>query len=306
MSVGATETSEEDLERLVRGLEACTIAKECWSHADHLRVALVYVRRHGRVDALERMRASLQRFIAAVGARDVGYHETITRAWLALVADFVDRQPGAQLGPVADALVSHFGDKGTLGRFYSKERLHSPEARATWVPPDLTALPGIPAVAVRLATGDDLAAINAIYNHYVATSTCTFQLTPSTAGERAAWLAAHAGAHPATVAEVDGEVVGWGSLSAYNPREAYARTAENSVYVRHDQHRRGVGRALLADLLQRARSLGHHTVIAGVSDDQEASLRLHREMGFVDGSLLRELGWKFERWIDVRYLQRML
>ena len=159
---------------------------------------------------------------------------------------------------------------------------------------------------IRLATAADLAAINAIYNHYVAHSTCTYQLAPETAEARLAWFRRHGAAHPVTVAEVDGEVVGWASLNVFNPREAYARTVENSVYIHHQYHRRGLGRALLADLIARARALDHHTIIAGASAEQTASIELHRAFGFVEIGRLREVGFKHGQWLDVVSLQLML
>ncbi len=161
-------------------------------------------------------------------------------------------------------------------------------------------------VEVRPATLDDLDSVNAIYNHYVACSTCTFQTVPSTREERVAWFEAHDEAHPVVVAVDGSEVIGWGSLSVYNARQAYGRTVEDSVYVRHDQHRRGAGSALLADLLRRASALGHHTVIAGISADQDASVAVHRRFGFVEKGRLAELGHKLGRWVDVLYLQKML
>ena len=156
---------------------------------------------------------------------------------------------------------------------------------------------------IRLATVDDLAAINAIYNHYVMHSTCTYQEEPTTAEERVAWFAGRAAEHPVTVAVIDGEVVGWGSLNRYHARSAYRFTTENSVYVRHDMHRRGIGKALLADLLVRAEALGHHSVIAVISADQLASVELHRRAGFVECGLFKEVGFKYERWLDVMYMQ---
>jgi L-amino acid N-acyltransferase YncA/8-oxo-dGTP pyrophosphatase MutT (NUDIX family) len=156
---------------------------------------------------------------------------------------------------------------------------------------------------IRSATAEDLSAINAIYNHYVVHSTCTYQEEATTAEERAAWFAGRAAGHPVTVAVVEGEVVGWGSLNRYHARSAYRFTVENSVYVRHDAHRRGIGKALLADLLVRAAALGHHTVIAVISADQAASVELHRRAGFVECGLFREVGWKFGRWLDVMYMQ---
>jgi L-amino acid N-acyltransferase len=159
---------------------------------------------------------------------------------------------------------------------------------------------------IREATPADLGAINEIYCHYVLTSTCTYQIEPSTHEEREAWFAAHGPGHPITVA-VDGEdVVGWGSLSKFNPRFGYRFTVEDSVYVRPELHRRGIGRALLVDLVARGRALGHRSILAAISADQEASVVLHRRLGFESVALLRQVGHKFDRWLDVVYLQRLL
>ena len=159
---------------------------------------------------------------------------------------------------------------------------------------------------IRPATAADLAAINAIYNHYVAHSTCTYQLAPESAEARLAWFHRRDVAHPVTVAEIGGEVVGWASLNVFNPREAYARTVENSVYIHHRHHRRGLGRAMLADLIARARALDHHTIIAGISAEQTASLRLHAGFGFEKIGRLREVGFKHGQWLDVVSMQLML
>jgi phosphinothricin acetyltransferase len=161
-------------------------------------------------------------------------------------------------------------------------------------------------VHIRLANPDDLDVICAIYDHYVATSTCTYQLAPETRDKRAAWFAAHGEKHPVIVAEIDGDVVGFGSLSAHNVREGYARTVDDSLYVRHDVHRRGVGRALLADLIDRARDLDHHVVVAGIDSTQTPSLALHKSFGFTDVGTFREVGHKFGRLLDVVYLQKIL
>jgi len=161
-------------------------------------------------------------------------------------------------------------------------------------------------VAVRLATAADLDAINRIYNHFVLNSACTYQEEPSSAEERAAWFSAHSPACPVTVAERGGEVVGWGSLSKFHARSAYRRTVENSVYVRHDCHRQGIGGVLLADLMERAKSAGHHSIIALIDSGQRGSLALHEKFGFVEVGRLREVGSKFGRWGDVVYLQRMV
>jgi len=159
---------------------------------------------------------------------------------------------------------------------------------------------------IRLATAADLEAINAIYNHYVLNSTCTYQTEPSTVAEREAWFAAHGESHTVTVLEIDGQVLGWGSLSRFHPRAAYGQTVENSIYLRHDTLHKGLGSALLADLIERAKMLGLHTIIAGISADQTPSVELHRKFGFVEVARLKEVGYKFEQWLDVLYMQLML
>jgi phosphinothricin acetyltransferase len=160
--------------------------------------------------------------------------------------------------------------------------------------------------AIRLATEADLPAINAIYNHYVAHSTCTYQLTPETAESRLAWFRAHDAQHPVTVAEVKSGVVGWASLNVYHGREAYARTVDNSIYIHPDHQRCGYGRALLADQIERARALGHHAFLAGISSEQSASVALHSAFGFQQVAHFRELGFKHGQWLDVLYFQLML
>ncbi len=161
-------------------------------------------------------------------------------------------------------------------------------------------------VAIRPAQLGDCAAINDIYNHYVLFDTCTFQTEPDSLEERQAWLARHGGLHPVLVAEQGGRVVGWAALSFFHPRAAYHCSVEDSVYVRNDLIRQGLGRALLTALLDQSRALGHHTVIALISADQAGSVALHQALGFRPAGLLREAGYKFETWLDVAYMQLML
>jgi L-amino acid N-acyltransferase YncA len=184
-------------------------------------------------------------------------------------------------------------------RFRRVERLLFP--RLGFVSEEL-----VDGLIVRPAAVDDLPAIAGIYNYYVRHSTCTYQTEPDTAAERAAWFARHDAMHPVTVAEAGGEVVGWGSLSPFHSRCGYRHTVEDSVYVRHDRQRQGVGRALLANLIERAGALGHHTILALISGDQPGSIALHRGFGFTTVGCLREVGFKFDRWLDVVYMQRLL
>jgi L-amino acid N-acyltransferase YncA len=168
-------------------------------------------------------------------------------------------------------------------------------------------MPGtIPPVQIRSATLEDLPAINDIYNYFVLNSTCTYQEQPEQMHDRHAWFAAHGPAHPITVALLAGEVVGWASLSPYHKRAAYRHTVENSVYVAHTHHNRGIGRLLLADLIDRAKNIGHHTIIAAIDGEQRVSVALHVKLGFEEVGRMRQLGFKFGRWLDVHYLQLML
>jgi len=164
---------------------------------------------------------------------------------------------------------------------------------------------------LRNAIAADLPAISEIYNYYVLHSTCTYQLEPESLAEREAWFAAHApDKYPVIVAELDDadgkQVVGWGSLSKFHPRAGYDGTVEASVYIHHDFHRRGLGRLLLVELVARARALGYHALIGGASADQTASIALQESLGFQRVGQQKQVGRKFDRWLDVVYLQVLL
>lgn len=162
-----------------------------------------------------------------------------------------------------------------------------------------------PPVLLREATAADLPAINAIYNHYVLTSTCTYQIVPETEEGRRAWFAGRGPQHPVIVAEISGKVAGWGSLSAFHRREAFAGTVENSVYVSHDHQRMGLGRLLMEELIRRARAAGLRTIVAAISGDQAGSIALHERLGFVKTGGLGRVGEKFGRLLDLVYMQLM-
>jgi L-amino acid N-acyltransferase YncA len=163
-------------------------------------------------------------------------------------------------------------------------------------------------VTVRLAERRDAEAMRSIYNVEVAESTVTFDLVPRTLDEQVEWIDEHSGAHPAVVAVDDdaGEVIGFGSLTAFHPRPAYRTTVENSVYVRRDRRGEGVGRLLLDELLRLASDHGFHSVIARIVGGHEASIALHETCGFELIGTQREVGRKFGRWLDVVEMQRLL
>ena len=159
---------------------------------------------------------------------------------------------------------------------------------------------------IRPASETDLVAINDIYNHYVLHSTCTYQEETETIENRRRWFSHHGKEHPVIVAVAESHLMGWGSLSAYHARSAYRRTVENSVYVHYQHHRKGIGSILLQELIARARGLGHRAIIAGIDADQAASVALHAKFRFEKVGHLKQVGFKFGRWLDVIYMELML
>ncbi len=158
---------------------------------------------------------------------------------------------------------------------------------------------------IRTATRDDLPAINDIYNHEVLHGTATFDVAPWTLEARIAWLGGHADArHPAIVVEEGGRVAGWAALSSWSERCAYARAAEVSVYVHPAERGRGVGRALLRELIARGRRAGLGVLLARIESGGAASLQLHRSEGFRSVGTMHRVGEKLGRILDVEVLER--
>lgn len=160
---------------------------------------------------------------------------------------------------------------------------------------------------VRLAEPRDAESVRRIYNAEVVGSTATFDLRPRTPEEQGAWMDDHRGTYPVVVAVDDEDrVLGFGSLSTYRDRPSYATTVENSVYVDTEHRGNGVGRALLEELVRLATLHGFHSMIARIGGDNTASIALHQACGFEEVGVEREIGRKFNRWLDVAVLQRML
>jgi len=148
--------------------------------------------------------------------------------------------------------------------------------------------------------------IRAIYNQEVGESTVTFDLVPRTLEAQQVWLAEHAGVHPAVVAVEGTDVVGFGCLTPYRTRPAYATTVETSVYVRRDRQSRGYGRAIVEELLRLGTVHGFHAVMARIVDGHQQSIALHRSCGFEIVGVEREVGRKYGRWLDVVLMERLL
>ena len=156
---------------------------------------------------------------------------------------------------------------------------------------------------LRPATTQDLVAINDIYNHYVRTSTCTYQEAEETIESRETWFQRHTEKHPVIVVEHAGKVLGWGSLSPYHARSAFRFTVENSIYVHPEFHRQKIGQAIMIKLLSRAKLLEHRAIIAAIDSNQGGSIALHTKFGFEKVGHMKKVGYKFGRWLDVVYME---
>lgn len=161
-------------------------------------------------------------------------------------------------------------------------------------------------MSIRLADIKDIADIMEIYNEAVLNTTATFDTEPRTIEQQKEWLDQHGGKYPVLVYESDGIVAGWASLSRWNERPAYSNTVENSIYIRKDYRRRGIGRMLLGELISYAVKYGHHTIISRIAEGNETSIKMHREAGFDIIGVMKEAGMKFGRYIDVTIMQKML
>ena len=163
-------------------------------------------------------------------------------------------------------------------------------------------------MTIRPATTADLPGILEIYNDAVLHTTATYDYEPRTLEHRTQWFEERQRDHfPIFVAVDDtGRVVGWSALNPFHARIGYRFTSENSVYVAADQRGRGLGKRLLAPLLEAARARGLHAIIAAIDATNETSLRLHASFGFERVGLFKETGFKFGRWLDVVYMEKLV
>jgi phosphinothricin acetyltransferase len=163
-------------------------------------------------------------------------------------------------------------------------------------------------VIVRAATRADVGAVTAIYAHHVLTGFGTFEEVPPSEAQIAERMAAVL-AHrlPYLVAEDDGGLLGYAYASPFRPRAAYRYTAEDSVYIHPEMMGRGVGKALLAQVVADCEALGLRQLLAVIGDSGNAgSIALHRSMGFQDTGVGRAVGFKHGRWVDIVTMQRAL
>jgi phosphinothricin acetyltransferase len=158
------------------------------------------------------------------------------------------------------------------------------------------------------ATDDDLPAVLAIYNEVIRTSTAIYREDPATLEERRAWNETRKkNGYPLLVARTDAApVAGFASFGDFRAWPGYRFTVEHSVHVADGLRGQGIGTALMRVLLERGAACGKHVMVAGIDAANDGSIRMHERLGFERTGHLKEVGWKFNRWLDLVFMQRQL
>ena len=164
----------------------------------------------------------------------------------------------------------------------------------------------IEGLTIRAAQPTDLDAITEIFNDAILNTTTVFFFEPRSRDQQLEWFQSHGPRHPILVAELDGNVIGWTSLSPWSDRDAYRDAAETSSFVAEGHRGKGIGRQLKTAIIEEARRLGFHTLVARVAEESAASMHLNEDFGFEHVGTLKEIGQKFGKLLDVHILQKML
>jgi L-amino acid N-acyltransferase YncA len=160
---------------------------------------------------------------------------------------------------------------------------------------------------IRLATEQDLPAILDIYNDAILNTTAVYDYTAHTLEMRQAWFAAkQRDGYPVFVAEGEGEIAGFSSFGPFRTWAAYKYTVEHSVYVAQRYRKRGIGRMLVKTVIDFARQMDRHVILAGIDSENEVSIRMHKQLGFEETATLKQVGYKFGRWLDLVFMQLVL
>lgn len=161
-------------------------------------------------------------------------------------------------------------------------------------------------MTIREAKETDIEQLTRIYNWAVENTTASFDFTAQTVEERREWFHHYGGAYPLIIAETDGKIAGYSSLSKFRQKEGYARTVEISVYVDPEYHGKGIGTLLMREIIDRARTLGNHVIVAGITGGNDVSIKMHEKFGFKFCAHFKEVGYKFNQWQDCMFYQLIL
>jgi L-amino acid N-acyltransferase YncA len=161
-------------------------------------------------------------------------------------------------------------------------------------------------MAIRFASLDDAPAICTIYNQGIEDRVATLETERRDPEERRRWLGSRGTRYPVVVAESGGQIVAWASLNSFNPRQCYDHVADISVYVERSWRGQGVGRVLLARLVELGRSLGFHKLVLACFPTNKPGVALYERMGFVPVGVYREQGMLDGQWVDVLIMEQLL
>src|SRR6218665_93409 len=162
-------------------------------------------------------------------------------------------------------------------------------------------------IIIRTATEDDLPAMLEIYNDVILHTTAVYDYEPHTMEMRKQWWRAKKDQElPVFVAMEEERLLGFSSIGPFRAWAAYRHTVENSIYVAAAARRKGVGKMLMPPLIDASRTLGMHTIVAGIDASNEASIKLHTHFGFHEVGTFKQIGWKFNQWLDLKFLQLIL
>ena len=159
---------------------------------------------------------------------------------------------------------------------------------------------------IRECLASDAATVCEIYNHYILDTVVTFEETPLGVAEMAQRIAEIGAVFPWLVIEEGGVVIGYAYASTWKTRSAYRFAVESTIYLAPQSAGRGLGRGLYAVLLAEIRRRGFHSVIGGIALPNGASVALHEKLGFKKIGVFTQVGWKFDRWVDVGYWELIL
>lgn len=159
---------------------------------------------------------------------------------------------------------------------------------------------------IRKAKHDDISSINQIYNEAIRNTNATFDIEEKTIDWQKKWFENHGTRYPIIVVEQNGKIVGWASLSKFDEKEAYADSTEISVYIKKEFQRQGIGRKLMKSIIMEGEKSGIHTIIARITKGNDHSVRLHEMFDFKKVGILREIGYKFDKLLDVIIMQKIL
>ena len=158
-------------------------------------------------------------------------------------------------------------------------------------------------ITIRKATIDDIKDITSIYNEAILKTVATFDTEIKSIDEQKSWFKSHSLKNPIIVAEYNGNIAGWASLSLWSDRCAYSDTAEISVYVKEKYQKKGIGKKLMQEIVKDGEKSGLHTIIARITSGNELSVKLHKSVGFEHIGIMKECGNKFGKRLDVYLMQ---